>query len=98
MRRKLRVGSVWERTDSVKTEMWVITHKNYPGVNDDIYKTLHVGRALSGDLGYQGDNTGDNISSKNKSYCELTGLYWLWKKHECDIMGICHYFRFSREC
>lgn len=78
----------------MRTEMWVITHKNYPGVKDDIYKTLHVGRALSGDLGYQGDNTGDNISSENKSYCELTGLYWLWKNHECDIIGICHYRRF----
>ena len=25
------------------------------------------------------DNTGDNISSKNSSYGELTFHYWLWK-------------------
>ena len=25
------------------------------------------------------DNQGDNISLKNKNYCEITGLYWLWK-------------------
>lgn len=25
------------------------------------------------------DNQGRNISVKNKNYCEITGLYWLWK-------------------
>lgn len=79
------------------TQMWVITHKNYPGVSDDLYRTLHVGRALSQDLGYTGDDTGDNISLKNRNYCELTGLYWLWKNNQCDIIGVCHYRRFFLE-
>lgn len=78
----------------MKTEMWVMTHKKYTEVNDGLHKTLHVGRVLSEDLGYQGDDTGDNISDKNKKYCELTGLYWLWKNHKCDIIGIEHYRRF----
>ena len=41
------------------TQMWVITHKNYPGISDDLYRTLHVGRALSQDLGYTGANLRD---------------------------------------
>lgn len=79
------------------TQIWVITHKKYNEITDNMYKTLHVGRALSQDLGYQGDDTKDNISNKNKSYCELTGLYWLWKNYKCDIIGICHYRRFFLE-
>lgn len=79
------------------TQMWVITHKKYDEPNDELYKTLHVGRAASDELGYCGDNTGDNISHKNKNYCELTGIYWIWKNVKCDIAGVCHYRRFFLE-
>ncbi len=41
-----------------------------------------------------GDNTGDNISLKNKSYCELTTQYWAWKNVDADYYGFCHYRRF----
>ena len=47
--------------------------------SDDIYLPVHVGKKGKTDLGYQGDDTGDNISDKNTNYCELTGLYWAWK-------------------
>lgn len=39
------------------------------------------------------DNTGDNISYLNKSYCELTTQYWAWKNQEADYYGFCHYRR-----
>lgn len=41
-----------------------------------------------------GDDTGVNISSKNKYYSELTGIYWVWKNTRQDITGTCHYRRF----
>lgn len=40
------------------------------------------------------DCAGDNISEKNKSYCELTTQYWAWKNQEADYYGFCHYRRF----
>lgn len=41
-----------------------------------------------------GDNTGDNISDKRKTFCELTVQYWAWKNIDCDYYGLCHYRRF----
>lgn len=76
------------------TRIYVMTHKKIEPIQNDIYIPLHVGRKGKEDLGYVGDDTGDSISEKNSSYCELTGLYWLWKNVNCDIIGICHYRRF----
>ena len=61
---------------------------------DGIYLPIHVGREGKADLGYLGDNTGDNISAKNANYCELTGLYWAWKNLKYDYIGLCHYRRY----
>ena len=41
-----------------------------------------------------GDNTGDNISEKRESFCELTVQYWAWKNIDADYYGLCHYRRY----
>lgn len=40
------------------------------------------------------DNDGENISAKNKTYCELSTQYWAWKNIDADYYGFCHYRRF----
>lgn len=86
--------------ENKKIKIIIATHKKYRMPNDDMYIPMHVGaegktdaegNAL--DLGYVKDNTGDNISSKNASFCELTGLYWAWKNLEADYIGLAHYRR-----
>ena len=37
---------------------------------------------------------GDNIDDLNPWYCELTGLYHLWKNTTDDIIGLEHYRRY----
>lgn len=72
----------------------VATHKKYWMPTDEIYVSVHVGaEGKNLELGYIKDNTGENISYKNKNYCELTGLYWAWKNLDADYIGLAHYRR-----
>ena len=80
-------------------KIYVVSHKPCSIPSDDMLTPIHVGRAVSpykDEMSWmQGDNTGDNISSKNGSYCEMTAHYWIWKNvHDTEYVGVCHYRRF----
>lgn len=75
----------------------VAAHKAYRMPQDPMYLPLHVGKAGKNlDLGFSGDDTGENISEKNPTFCELTGIYWAWKNLNADYVGLCHYRRHFR--
>lgn len=69
-------------------------HKAAQAIRSDIIQPLHVGKALSPvDLGFPGDDVGDNISARNPHYCELTATYGIWKNVQADVVGLFHYRR-----
>nr|WP_298564644.1 DUF4422 domain-containing protein [uncultured Phascolarctobacterium sp.] len=72
----------------------VATHKIYWMPADKVYIPIHVGKNGKKDIGYNGDDTGDNISDRNSAYCELTGFYWAWKNLNADYVGLVHYRRY----
>lgn len=72
----------------------VATHKTYQFPEENIYFPIQVGAEDKIDLGYQKDNTGNHISSRNGNYCELTALYWAWKNMDSDYIGLSHYRRY----
>lgn len=83
----------------MRTSILVATHKPDKVYADSIYTPIHVGRAISNYkkemAGMIGDDTGENISEKNPSYCELTATYWAWKNLlDVDFIGLCHYRRY----
>lgn len=65
-------------------------------VSNKILTPIQVGRSLTKHpLDMLGDDTGDNISSQNPAFCELTGMYWAWKNDlKSDYIGFMHYRRF----
>lgn len=77
-------------------KLYVVCHKpSYVPENPYLYP-IQVGAALNSQRldGMLHDDEGDNISDRNKSYCELTAQYWAWKNDDADYYGFFHYRRY----
>lgn len=78
-------------------KIWVISHKDGDNLfeYDKYHSFIHVGADINPDTKHLiKDNTGDNISIKNPNYCELTGIYWVWKNAlKTKYVGFEHYRR-----
>lgn len=77
----------------MKVTVVVAAHKPYAMPDDPLYLPLHVGAEGKEPFGFVGDDTGEHISAKNPTFCELTGLYWAWKNLDADYIGLAHYRR-----
>ena len=79
-----------------EVKLVVACHKPYWHCADPVYCYVEAGAALHNMLmpNMLHDNTGDQISEKNETFCELTVLYWAWKNLKEPYLGLCHYRRF----
>ena len=73
--------------------MYMVTHKHVDFIPSE-RKPIFVGSGDNTD-NFICDHINENISEKNRNYCELTALYWIWKNDkESDYISIEHYRRF----
>lgn len=81
---------------AINTKILVCCHKNDIMAVSPPYLPIQLGKSTTNvDLGIAADDIGNNISSKNQSFCELTGIYWAWKNLKgTDVIGLCHYRRY----
>lgn len=90
----------------MKVKILTCYHLKSTLLKDGILTPIHAGRALLNPANPNaqwllentiGDDTGDNISEKNRSYNELTAIYWAWKNQDKlgypDAIGFQHYRR-----
>ncbi len=75
-------------------KIFICTHKKFIFNREKYFTPLLCGADFNEDIEEKKDNTGDNISKKNKNYSELTGLYWIWKNVDNEYIGLCHYRRY----
>lgn len=77
-------------------KLFVCCHQPTDVPKHPLLVPIQVGAALADSHfpGFLFDDIGDNISTKNHSYCELTAQYWVWKNVEADYYGFFHYRRY----
>lgn len=81
---------------SLQIKIYVSCHKDLYSFSHPVLYPIQVGTALA-EFRYKGmqyDDSGDNISTQNRSYCELTAQYWAWKNDAADYYGFFHYRRY----
>ncbi len=77
-------------------KLFVCCHQPTSVPEHPLLVPIQVGAALAEEHfpGFLYDDTGENISLKNRSYCELTAQYWAWKNVDADYYGFFHYRRY----
>lgn len=91
----------------------IAAHKPFKVPEGKYFVPIHVGRKIATSLSKDGkinetdyewllknavgDETGENISDRNRFYSECTALYWAWKNYEQlgnpEYVGLMHYRR-----
>ena len=94
-------GREYDKFDSIKDSACIYVVRNvldkplqteYP--LSAFHKEIQAGAVLTEKrICGLADDAGENISGKNRQFCELTVLYWIWKNAGQEIIGLEHYRR-----
>lgn len=77
-----------------KVAVYIATHNQKVEISEDYLIPIQTGAVFSGErLCELRDDWGNHISERNKTFCELTALYWIWKNDSTPIVGLSHYRR-----
>lgn len=79
-----------------EARIFISAHKRVDLFDSKMLQPVQVGCALR-DFRYDWalhDDEGENISTLNPMYCELTTQYWAWKNVDAPYIGFCHYRRY----
>lgn len=80
-----------------KIKIYVACHKDSYVPENSLLFPIQVGCKISNRHipNMLHDDLGDNISERNRMYCELTAQYWAWKNDGMsDYIGFFHYRRY----
>lgn len=78
-----------------KLKIYVVTHQLLDYKLPANYEFIQVNAKNNEHFATLTDDNGDNISTKNPYYCELTAHYYVWKNDKVnDIVGFVHYRRY----
>lgn len=85
-------------TKMEKIKIFIAYHRPFRVVSSEIFFPILLGSAVKNQCSKDGilcdkeynefsksilkDDTGVNISERNREYAELTGLYWIWKNYQ----------------
>ncbi len=80
----------------MKQSLYVVAHKEFASIFPPDRKIMMVGakrKIIPANYYSDFDESKENISHKNFCYCELTGLYFMCKHDDAEILGLEHYRR-----
>lgn len=76
--------------------IYSVFHKPYWFPDNELYVPIQVGFAGPIERDCKPiirDDSGDNIAQKNRTFCEMTAVYWIWKNAHHEYVGLDHYRR-----
>lgn len=73
---------------------YIMTHKDCALPQTPLYEAVGLGGFSSSSTAHVDNARAGNIAHLNRFYCELTGLYHVWRHTRASQVGICHYRRY----